>query len=103
VLGRIERVLELLPRARKQAHERIIGERSVKSVDKLLSLYETDVRVIVRGKADAEIEFGNTLYLAENRQGVIVDYHLWRESAPADSKMVAESLKRMMEITGKGI
>ena len=102
VLARIDRVLELLPRARKQAHERIIGERPVKSADKLLSLYETDVRVIVRGKADAEVEFGNTLYLAENRQGVIVDYHLWRESAPADSKMVAESLKRMMEITGKG-
>jgi gas vesicle protein len=101
VLARIDRVLELLPWARKQAHERIIGERPVKSTDKLLSLYETDVRVIVRGKADAEVEFGNTLYLAENRQGVIVDYHLWRESAPADSKMVVESLKRMMEITGK--
>jgi len=101
VLARIDRVLELLPRARKQAHERIIGERPVKSVDKLLSLYETDVRVIVRGKADAEVEFGNTLYLAENRQGVIVDYQLWRESAPADSKMVVESLRRMTEITGK--
>jgi hypothetical protein len=83
VLARIDRVLELLPRARKQAHERIIGERPVKSADKLLSLYETDVRVIVRGKADAEVEFGNTLYLAENRQGVIVDYQLWREGAPA--------------------
>ena len=101
VLARIDGVLRLLPRARKQAHERIIGERPVRSADKLLSLYETDVRVIVRGKADAEVEFGNTLYLAENRQGVIVDYHLWRESAPADSKMVAESLKRMKEITGK--
>ena len=101
VLARIDGVLQLLPRARKQAHERIIGERPVRNADKLLSLYETDVRVIVRGKADAEVEFGNTLYLAENRQGVIVDYHLWRESAPADSKMVAESLKRMKEITGK--
>lgn len=100
VLSRIDQVLELLPKARKQAHERIIGERTVKSADKLLSLYETDARVIVRGKADAEIEFGNTLYLAENRQGVIVDYQLWRESAPADSKMVEECLKRIMEITG---
>jgi hypothetical protein len=36
----------------------------------------------VRGKADAEVEFGNVLLLAENRQGVIVDYNLWRESAP---------------------
>jgi hypothetical protein len=88
VLRRIDGVLALLPQARKQAHERIIGERAVKNSDKLLSLYETDVRVIVRGKADAEVEFGNTLLLVENRQGVIVDYHLWRESAPADSRMV---------------
>ena len=100
VLARIDHVLQLLPKARKQAHERIIGERIVKNADKMLSLYETDARVIVRGKADAEIEFGNTLYLAENRQGLIVDYHLWRESAPADSKMVEESLNRIMKITG---
>jgi Pyruvate/2-oxoacid:ferredoxin oxidoreductase delta subunit len=67
VLARIDHVLQLLPKARKQAYERIIGERIVKNADKMLSLYETDARVIVRGKADAEIEFGNTLYLAENR------------------------------------
>ena len=103
VLRRIDGVLALLPQARKQAHERIIGERPVKSQDKLLSLYETDVRVIVRGKADAEVEFGNTLLLVENRQGVIVDYHLWRESAPADSRMVSDSLKRIQEITGPDI
>ncbi len=101
VLGRIDRVLEQLPQAQKQAHERIIGERLVKSEDKLLSLYENDVQIIVRGKAGAEVEFGNTLLLAENRQGVIVDYHLWQESAPADSKMVADSLNRIMEIAGK--
>jgi hypothetical protein len=103
VLSRIQGVLGLLPQARKQAHERIIGERMVKNEDKILSLYENDVHVIVRGKADAEVEFGNVLLLAENRQGVIVDYYLWRESAPADSKMVAESLDRIMAITGKGV
>ena len=103
VLVRIKGVLELLPQARKQAHERIIGERMVKNEDKILSLYEKDVHVIVRGKADAEVEFGNVLLLAENRQGVIVDYYLWRESAPADSKMIAESLNRIMAITGKDV
>jgi hypothetical protein len=103
VRSRIQGVLELLPQARKQAHERIIGERMVKNEDKILSLYEKDAHVIVRGKADAEVEFGNVLLPAENRQGVIVDYNLWWESAPADSKMVAESLNRIMAITGKGI
>jgi hypothetical protein len=103
VLRRIDGVLALLPKARKQAHERIIGQRQVKSQDKLLSLYETESRVIVRGKADAEVEFGNTLLLVKNRQGVIVDYQLWREQAPADNQMVADSLKRIEEITGPNV
>lgn len=84
MLRRIDGVLELLPQARKQAHERIIGERQVANAQKILSLYDPDVRVIVRGKAGAEVEFGNTVLLAENPQGVIVDYELFRESAPAD-------------------
>ena len=71
IVRRIDGVLELLPRAKKQAHERIIGARPVANADKVLSLYEPEVRVIVRGKAGAEVEFGNTVLLGENRQGVI--------------------------------
>ena len=95
VLRRMDSVLTLLPQAQKQAHERIIGERKVNNADKLLSLYETDTRVIVRGKAGAEVEFGNTLLLAEQQDGLIVDWQLHRESAPADTRQLPESLARM--------
>lgn len=101
VIGRIDGVLELLPRARRQAHERIIGGRKVENAEKILSLYDTDVRVIVRGKAGAEVEFGNTVLLGENRQGVIVDYQIFRESAPADSQVLFGSLVRVREGTGR--
>ena len=67
VLARIDTVLKLLPQAQKQAHERIIGERQVPNGEKILSLYDTAVRVIVRGKAGAEVEFGNSVSLAEKR------------------------------------
>jgi hypothetical protein len=103
VIRRIDGVLELLPRARRQAHERIIGERKVENADKILSLYDTDVRVIVRGKAGAEVEFGNTVLLGENRQGVIVDYQIFRESAPADSQVLFGSLVRVCEGTGRSV
>jgi hypothetical protein len=95
VLGRIDQVLELLPRAQKQAHERIIGERKVAHDEKILSLYEPDIRVLVRGKAGAEVEFGNKLLLGENRQGIILDYQLWPESVPADASVLVESLERV--------
>jgi hypothetical protein len=51
--------------------------------------------VIVRGKAGAEVEFGNTLLLAEQPDGVIVDWHLHRDSAPADARQLPASLVRL--------
>jgi hypothetical protein len=96
VLGRIDQVLEWLPRAQKQAHERIIGERKVDNAEKILSLYEPDIQVLVRGKAGAEVEFGNKLLLGENRQGIILDYQLCQETAPADSSLLVESLERVV-------
>lgn len=97
VLRRIDGMLELLPQAQQQAHERIIGERPVDNARKILSLYETDTRVIVRGKAGAEVEFGNKLFLSETTQGLIVDYGLAREGAPADGGELIESLVRIEE------
>ena len=51
--------------------------------------------MIVRKKAGAEVEFGNTLFLAENPQGVILDWQLFQESAPADSALLPWSVGRM--------
>lgn len=103
VLRRMDGVLALLPQAQTQAHERIIGGRRVDNADKVLSLYETDTRVIVRGKAGAQVEFGNTLLLAEQRDGVIVDWQLHRGSAPADVRQLAESVERMERAYGVGV
>lgn len=101
VLGRIDGVLAQLPAAVKPAHERIIGERLVPSADKILSLYEWDLHVIVRGKAGAEVEFGNTLLIVEQAQGVVVDWHLYQESAPADSGQLPGSLARLKARLGE--
>jgi hypothetical protein len=95
VLRRIDQVLELLPQARKQARARIISGQVVENKDKILSLYEREVRVIVRKKAGAEVEFGNTFLLGENPQGFILDWELFKETAPADSRLQERSRERM--------
>jgi hypothetical protein len=46
------------------------------------------------------VEFGNTVLFGENRQGVILDYEIFRESAPADSQTLFGSLVRVWEGTG---
>lgn len=95
IIQRIAMVLERLPRAIRQAHERIIGERQVKSSEKLLSLYEDHAAVYVRGKAGAEVEFGSQLLLGEAASGVIVDWELVDGNPLADAKMLRRSLERM--------
>lgn len=100
VLRRVDGVLKQLPQARQQARQRILQEQPVANADKILSLYEPDVHVIVRNKAGAEVEFGNTLLLAENPQGLILDWELFQERAPADSALLPWSLGRMEQAYG---
>ena len=76
IAGRIERILAQLPAAIKQAHERIIGGRKIKNSEKILSLYEEDANVIIRGKAGARVEFGRELLLCETRNGMIAHHTL---------------------------
>ena len=100
ILKRMDNVLDQLPKARQQARQRIIKEQQVLSKDKILSLYEPDAQVIVRNKAGAEVEFGNTLLLGEAPSGVIVDWKLFKEVAPNDARLVVSSLKRTQENLG---
>jgi len=95
VLQRLESHCDKVPKVIWQAHERIIGGRQVSNKEKLLSLYEDEVHVLVRGKAGAEVEFGNGLYLAEQAQGLVVDWEFFREQPPADSTLVKGAIQRL--------
>lgn len=92
---RIQGVLDQLPAAIKQAHERIIGGRKPANKEKILSLYDGDVEVIKRGKNGAEVEFGNKLWLGETREGLIVDYLLEKEQS-SDSHHIAPAIDRLV-------
>lgn len=56
--------------------------------------------MIVRGKAGAEVEFGNVLRLAEQEDGLIIDFSLHREGvSDSSAKPFAEGVERMIEAT----
>ena len=94
IIERIDAMLAQVPVVIKQAHERIIGGRPVAAADKVISVYEPNAQVIVRGKAGKEIEFGNTLFLAESTQGLILDWELYEKSAPAEWRQLQASVER---------
>jgi len=98
VIARIDEQLALLPQAIAQAHERIIGERLVSNKEKILSVYEGDITVIVRGKAGAQTEFGNELFIAENPSGLLIDYMLYGKSAPSEGDKLIESVQRQQSL-----
>jgi hypothetical protein len=100
ILKRMDNVIEQLPQAIKQAHERIIGERKVKNEDKIFSLYEADVQCVVRKKAGAFAEFGNKYLLGEQADGLIVDWMLYKGKVPGDAPLLNESLERFYRMYG---
>ena len=94
IIRRIDGILTQLPAAIRQAHERLIGARPVPNDEKILSLYDADVDVIVRGKAGAEVEFGSKLWLGELPCGLIADYALLQENE-ADTALLGPALERI--------
>jgi hypothetical protein len=95
IIRRMDNILKQLPGIIRQSHERIIGGRKVANADKILSLYDSEARVILRRKAGAAVEFGNNLWLAENRLGLIVDYQLLKEN-PSETSLLAPSVERLV-------
>ncbi len=95
ILRRIDHILAQIAAIKKQAHERIIGERQVASADKILSLYEKEIHLIIRCKAGAAFEVGNTLHIAEQEEGIIIDHDLLKPASPGDAKILRESIARI--------
>lgn len=96
VVKRLREMTEILPTAVKQAHSRIIKGVQVKNEDKLLSIYHEHVNVIKRGKAGGQVEFGNPLFLAEQRDGIILDWKLYKTDVK-DPQATREGIIRLTE------
>jgi hypothetical protein len=97
VLNRMSNVIEQIPAIIKIAHTRIISEKKADNAEKILSLYEKNVHVIKRGKMDADVEFGNGFYLAEQIDGIIVDWDFYKDKPISDSQALRKSVKRVKE------
>ncbi len=100
ILRRLDNVLGQMPAARHQAHERIIGQRPVANAEKILSLYEKNIHVVVRGKANAAVEFGNSLFIAETTEGYILDHQLRKEASLGDAQWLKERYATMQQKSG---
>lgn len=97
VLSRISNITEQIDTIISLAHNRIIRGEVAPNALKVLSLYEKNVHVIKRGKAQGEVEFGNGFYIAEQENGMIVDWDHFQYKQKSDAKILKESIERIKQ------
>jgi hypothetical protein len=102
IIKNIENITNQIEHILAQARKRIISEQKIENADKTLSLYDEDVNVIIRGKANARVEFGNYLWLGETKSGIIVDYQLHKE-VPVESSLLEPALERLVDDQGLSV
>jgi len=51
--------------------------------------------MIIRGKLENEIEFGQGLLLTEQTDGLIIDWHLFKDQPPSDNRLLKPALERI--------
>lgn len=90
-----ERLKPLIEKACDQAERRVLKCEEIASSDKLLSLWEDHSRIIIRGKAGRQCEFGHKITLWESEEGMIVCGGIYKEGNPGESKILEGELARL--------
>ena len=102
VKGRLRRAVNeltaLVERTRfvvAQTRRRLAGER-VAAGSKLVSLHDTDARVITKGRLGRPVEFGYQAQVLDNEDGIVLDYQLNAGRRPA----TGPAIRRITHRTG---
>jgi transposase, IS5 family len=106
VRGRLRRALAELAvtieRASKiaaQARTRLAGQLPP-SATRLVSLHDPDARPIRKGRIDRPVEFGYKAQVADNDDGIILDYNL-EPGAAADGPQLVPAIERIGDRAGR--
>jgi transposase, IS5 family len=106
VRGRLARALAELAvtieRTRKvvaQTRTRLAGQ-TPQSATRLVSLHDPDARPIRKGRIDRPVEFGYKAQVADNDDGIILDYNVEYGAAP-DGPQLAPAMERIRRRAGR--
>jgi IS5 family transposase len=99
VVANLERTAELMERIVAQTRIRLSGEIPDGST-RVVSLHDADARPIAKGRLGKPIEFGYKAQIADNVDGIIVDYIVVKGNPP-DAPMLAPAIARIKKRFGK--
>jgi transposase, IS5 family len=76
----------------EQTYQKLEGENHIP--ERIVSLYDPEARPIRRGKLKQPNEFGITVYIEQDKSGIIVHYDL-KEGCPSDKTEAVPFVKQM--------
>jgi len=102
-LGRaVEDLSELVEATRQiaaQTRQRLAGQTPEGSTRRV-SLHDPDARPIAKGRLGKPVEFGHKAQLADNEDGVVLDYTV-EQGNPPDAPQLAPAVQRIAQRTGR--
>lgn len=102
LLGMADQYEDYIPLGHKvmdQTSRRILNGEVVPNDEKLFSIFEPHVELIVRGKAGKNIEFGHVVNLQQVSEKFITGYDVF-ERKPVEHELVDPTLERHREVFG---
>ena len=97
----LDRLAVLVERTRRlitQARTRVDGDQPA-GATRLVSLHEPDARPIRKGRLNRPVEFGYKAQVADNSDGLIVDYSV-HIGNPNDGELLAPAVARIVKLFG---
>ena len=82
-----------------QTRQRLAGQ-TPEGATRRVSLHDPDARPIAKGRLGRPVEFGHKAQLADNDDGVVLDYTVERGN-PADAPQLAPAVERITRRTGR--
>lgn len=98
-LAELEVMIERVDRVVSQTRERLAGGMP-DGATRLVSLRDPDARPIKKGRLGKPVEFGYKAQVADNRDGIILDYQVFLGN-PDDDALLAPAIGRIKERFGK--
>ena len=82
-----------------QTRTRLAGQ-TPEGATRLVSLHDPDARPIVKGRLGKPVEFGYKAQVADNADGVVLDYQV-EVGNPADAPLLAPAVRRISQRAGR--
>lgn len=86
--------IELTEKLVGQTQDKLTGKRIAQ---RIVSFFDPEARAIVKGKLDKPVEFGRTLQLVQDEDGVIIHYEIHRGN-PSDKTELISLVRRTKKI-----